>query len=95
MSNDSRRFGVFDGPQGGSLRGCPQRARERSPVPPNSPIVDSMNPTRAYLVALGEARSCLAALADSTDDVDLSIHYDHLLIELDGITDDIGPAARR
>lgn len=51
-----------------------------------------MNPTYAYLVAPGEARSCLAALADSTDDVDLSIHYDHLLIELGGITGDIGPA---
>lgn len=45
-----------------------------------------------YLIALGEARSCLAALADSTDDIDLSSHYDHLLIELDDITGDIGPA---
>lgn len=45
-----------------------------------------------YLVALGEARSCLAALADSTDDVDLSVYYDRLLIELDFITGDVGPA---
>lgn len=45
-----------------------------------------------YLVAVGEVRSCLAALADSTDDVDLSSHYDHLLIELDFITGDAGPA---
>lgn len=45
-----------------------------------------------YLIALGEARSCLASLADSVDDVDLSAHFDHLLIELDGITGDVGPA---
>ena len=48
-----------------------------------------------YLIALGEARPCLAALADSTDDIDLSSHYDHLLIELDDITDDVGPACTR
>lgn len=29
-----------------------------------------------YAVALGEDRSCLAALADSSDDMDLSILYD-------------------
>lgn len=51
-----------------------------------------MNPTYSYLTALGEARPCLALLADSTDDTDLSIHYDHLLIELDRITGDVGPA---
>jgi len=45
-----------------------------------------------YLIALGEARSCLAALADSTDDLRLSAHYDHLLIELDFITGNVGPA---
>ncbi len=45
-----------------------------------------------FLVALGEARSCLASLADATDDADLSMHYDHLLIELDFITGDVGPA---
>lgn len=45
-----------------------------------------------YLTALGEARSCLAALADSTDSVDLSAHFDGLLIQLDIITGDVGPA---
>lgn len=45
-----------------------------------------------YLVALDEARSCLAALADSTDDVDLSAHFDRLLIQLDCLTGDAGPA---
>jgi len=54
--------------------------------------VGSINPTYAYLVALGEARSCLAALADPTVDVAMSIHDDDLLIELDGITGGIGPA---
>lgn len=48
-----------------------------------------------FLVALGEARSCLASLADSTDDADMSMHYDHLLIELDFITGDIGSACAR
>lgn len=57
--------------------------------------VRSMTTTYAYLVALGEARSCLAALADSTDNLDLSIHYDHLLIELDGITGGFGPTCSR
>ena len=51
-----------------------------------------MTTTYAFLIALGEARSCLVALADSTDDFDLAIHYDHLLIELDGVTGDVGPA---
>lgn len=45
-----------------------------------------------YLYALGEARSCLAALADSTDDGDLSAHGDSLLIQLDFITEDVGAA---
>lgn len=45
-----------------------------------------------YLIALGEARSCLAALADSTDDVDLSAHFDRLLIQFDIITGDVGHA---
>ena len=44
------------------------------------------------LIALGEARSCLAALADSTDDVDLSAHFDRLLIQFDIITGDVGHA---
>lgn len=43
-----------------------------------------------YLIALGEARSCLAALADSTDDVDLSAHLDRPLIQLDFINRDDG-----
>lgn len=51
-----------------------------------------MTTTHAYLLALGEARSCLAALADSSTDFYESSHYDRLLIQLDWITDDIGPA---
>lgn len=45
-----------------------------------------------YLIALGEARPCLAALADSTDDIDLSAHFGRLLIQLDYMTGDVGPA---
>jgi|SRR5665647_1413019 len=41
---------------------------------------------------LGEARSCLAALADSATDIDQSSHFDRLLIHLDEITGDVGPA---
>jgi hypothetical protein len=52
----------------------------------------------SYLIALGEARSCLAALAalaalaDPADDIDLSALFDRLLIELHFITGDAGPA---
>src|SRR5699024_7444165 len=45
-----------------------------------------------YLIALGEARSCLAALADDAPTDGESAHFDRLLIELDGITGDAGPA---
>lgn len=41
--------------------------------------------TIAYAVALVEARSCLAALADCATDFDASILYEHLLLELDGM----------
>ena len=42
-----------------------------------------MNLTYPYAVALGEARSCLAALADTAPTIDESIHYDRLLFRLD------------
>lgn len=51
-----------------------------------------MTMTYTYAIALGEARSCLAALADITADVDQSAFYDRLLIQLDWLTDDVGPA---
>lgn len=41
--------------------------------------------TLAYAIALTEARSCLAALADRATDVYESSHYDRLLIDLDGL----------
>lgn len=46
--------------------------------------------TVAYAVALAEARSCLAALADTAPDIDDSIHYEHLLLGLDTLHP-IGP----
>lgn len=46
--------------------------------------------TLAYAIALAEARSCLAALADSTADFDESVHYEHLLLDLDTLHP-IGP----
>lgn len=51
---------------------------------------DLMLMTLAYAIALGEARSCLASLADTAADIDESIHYEHLLLDLDGLHP-IGP----
>ena len=45
-----------------------------------------------YLYALGEARSCLAALADLAAAVEESSYFDQLLIYLDLVTDGVGPA---
>jgi len=39
--------------------------------------------TLAYAIALAEARSCLAALADNASDIDESCNVERLLIELD------------
>lgn len=45
---------------------------------------------RAYCLA--EARSCLAALADLATSADTTAAYERLLIDLDVITGDVGPA---
>lgn len=42
-----------------------------------------MSMTLEYAVALAEARSCLAALADGATDFDESAHFEHLLLDLD------------
>jgi len=47
--------------------------------------------TLGYAIALAEARSCLAALADTATDFDESIHFEHLLLDLDTMHPD-GPA---
>lgn len=47
--------------------------------------------TLAYAITLAEARSCLAALADTAMDIYESSHYERLLIECDGLHP-IGPA---
>jgi hypothetical protein len=44
----------------------------------------------AYAIALAEARSCLAALADSASTFEESVHYEHLLLDLDALHT-IGP----
>lgn len=44
--------------------------------------------TLGYVIALGEARSCLAALADAAATFDESVHYDRLLLALDLIHED-------
>jgi hypothetical protein len=49
-----------------------------------------MSMTLAYAIALADARSCLAALADATTDFDESSHFEHLLLDLDGLHP-IGP----
>ena len=43
--------------------------------------------TFAYAIALAEARSCLAALADGATDFDESFHFEHLLLGLDAMHD--------
>ena len=45
----------------------------------------------AYAIALGQARSCLAALADAALDIYESSHFERLPIELDGLHP-VGPA---
>jgi len=45
-----------------------------------------------YAIALAEARSCLAALADGATDFDESIHFEHLLLDLDALHGDDAPA---
>jgi hypothetical protein len=47
-----------------------------------------MDTARAYAVALGDARCCLAALADASATVDESAHFDRLLIRLDLMHED-------
>lgn len=42
-------------------------------------------------IALADARSCLAALADAATDFDESVHFEHLLLALDALHPD-GPA---
>jgi hypothetical protein len=49
-----------------------------------------MTTTLAYAIALAEARSYLAALADSAADFEESVHYEHLLLDLDRLHP-IGP----
>lgn len=44
-----------------------------------------------YLLALGDARSCLAALADGAADEVAASHFEHLLIALDTLEPE-GPA---
>jgi hypothetical protein len=47
--------------------------------------------TLAYAIALADARSCLAALADAATGLDESVHFEHLLLTLDALHPD-GPA---
>lgn len=47
--------------------------------------------TLAYAIALADARSCLAALADAATAFDESVHFEHLLLALDTLHPD-GPA---
>lgn len=45
-----------------------------------------------YALVLAEARSCLAALADGATTADCGAAYERLLIDLDVLTCDVGPA---
>lgn len=51
----------------------------------------AMPMTLAYAIALADARSCLAALADAATDFDESVQLEHLLLALDALHPD-GPA---
>lgn len=46
----------------------------------------------AHALTLGEARSALAALADNAVNVDASIEYDRVLLQIDFIHGDLIPA---
>lgn len=46
----------------------------------------------SYALIVAEARSCLAALADTAPTFDQSVAYDRLLLRLDGLRCDDGPA---
>ena len=41
--------------------------------------------TLAYATALADARACLAALAGAASDFDESVHFEHLLLDLDAL----------
>lgn len=74
----------FPLPVGGS--GLSSRATLAPPHPRR------MTPDLDRLLALGEARSCLAALADTVDDDVAASHFERLLIALDVLQPD-GPAS--
>lgn len=46
------------------------------------------DPVLAFALALAELRSCLAALADTAWSFDESVHYEHLLLDLDRLYPD-------
>lgn len=46
----------------------------------------------AHALTLAEARSCLAALADTADTFDASVEYERVLLQLDVIHGDESPA---
>ncbi len=50
-----------------------------------------MNTTLAHPMALAQARSWLAALADSAPDFYEAVHFEHLILALDALHP-IGPA---
>lgn len=58
---------------------------------PTSPHCRNVTFTLEYLVALGEARSCLAALSDAAGDESEASHYERLLIAFD-VLEPKGPA---
>src|SRR4051794_7298385 len=55
------------------------------PRPPGPRTLGHMPLTVAFAIALAEARSCLAALADTATSFDESSHYEHLLLDLDAM----------
>lgn len=59
---------------------------------PAAPAMQAHVVHPTYALVLAEARSCLAALADAATTADCAAAYERLLIDLDVITDDAGPA---
>ncbi len=58
-----------------------------------APVIQARVVHPTYALVLAEARSCLAALTDVATSADRSAAYERLLIDLDVLKGDVGPAA--
>lgn len=82
MSSDSRSIGlqVLEIP-----RRSPQIVARPSLLADPPADREAVSMTLAYATALADARACLAALAGAASDFDESVHFEHLLLDLDAL----------